>query len=77
MSRRVLQGTVVSVGNPKACIVRVDRTVKHPKYHKLYQQSKRYAVHDPVGQAVEGGLVEIEETRPVSKTKKWRLIKTL
>ncbi|MBI5135017.1 30S ribosomal protein S17 [Candidatus Uhrbacteria bacterium] len=77
MSRRVLQGTVVSIGNAKTCVVRVDRTLKHPKYLKLFHQSKRYAVHDPNNQAVVGGEVEIEETRPISKTKKWRLVKVL
>lgn len=72
-SHRTLVGTVVSVKTAKTCIVRVDRTVEHSKYHKRYTQSKRYAVHDPESRAKEGMVVQIMECRPISKTKKWQL----
>ncbi len=71
----MLQGTVVSVKTPKTCIVRIDRTVEHSKYHKRYKVSSRFAVHDPQAQAKEGMIVEIQECRPVSKTKKWEFHK--
>lgn len=74
-SHRILQGTVVSVKTAKTCIVRIDRTVEHAKYHKRYKVSKRFAVHDPQTQAKEGMTVEIQECRPLSKTKKWELHK--
>ncbi len=76
-THRVLQGTVVSVKTAMTCIVRVDRTVEHAKYQKRYKVSKRYAVHDPMGKAKEGMLVRIQECRPVSKTKKWELVKVI
>lgn len=76
-SRRRLRGTVVSAKMAKTVVVRVDRRVAHPKYGKYYTVSTKLKVHDASGAAKVGDLVEIEETRPLSKEKRWRYIKTI
>ena len=71
--RRTLQGTVVSDKMDATITVRVERTVKHPRYLKYIRRHKKYTAHDASGEARTGDVVEIVETRPVSKTKRWRL----
>jgi small subunit ribosomal protein S17 len=73
--RRQLTGTVVSAKMTKTVIVRIDRTVTHPLYHKQFKVSKRFAADVPVDTYVVGDRVIIEETRPLSATKRWRVIK--
>ena len=73
-TRRRLNGTVVSDKMDKTVVVRVDRTVVHPKYLKRYTVSKRYKAHDEANTAKTGDEVTIEETRPLSKGKRWRLV---
>lgn len=68
------QGTVVSVKNKKTAIVVVRRRARHPMYGKSISRTRRYPVHDPVGVAV-GDKVEFEPCRPVSKTKRWMIVK--
>lgn len=75
--RRRLQGLVISTKMAKTAVVRVDRRVAHPKYGKYYTVSRKFKVHDEKGAAHVGDLVEIEETRPVSKDKRWRYISTV
>jgi small subunit ribosomal protein S17 len=70
--RRRLSGVVVSMKMAKTMVVRVDRRVAHPKYEKYFTVSKRYKVHDDKREAKVGDVVEIEETRPISKEKHWR-----
>lgn len=72
---RKLQGTVVSNKMQKTVVVRVNRLKKHPKYQKYYRVSKKFKVHDEKGEYQTGDRVVIEETRPVSKEKRWRVIK--
>lgn len=74
---RQLTGTVVSDKMTKTVVVRVDRIVSHPKYHKQYTVSTRLAAHDPQGLYHVGDRVMIEETRPLSATKRWKVIKKL
>lgn len=76
-ARRHLVGTVVSAKMAKTVVVRIERTVQHPKYGKTYAVSKKYKVHDPEGKAKVGDLVEIEETRPISSEKRWRYFSTI
>ncbi len=76
-SRRRLIGTVVSAKMTKTVVVRVDRTVQHPKYGKSYAVSKKYKVHDEEGKAKVNDVVEIEETRPMSADKRWRYLRTI
>jgi small subunit ribosomal protein S17 len=71
MSRRILQGTVVSDACEKTVIVRVERRVMHPIYKKFVTTSRKYAAHDPDNRHRVGDTVRIEESRPISKRKRW------
>ncbi|MFA5193421.1 MAG: 30S ribosomal protein S17 [Verrucomicrobiia bacterium] len=74
MPRRVLEGKVVSDKGDKTVIVLVERRVMHPVYKKYVQKSKRYAAHDETNACKVGDMVKIEESRPISKTKCWRVV---
>lgn len=76
-SRRTLIGRVVSDKMDKTVTVLVERRVKHPMYDKIIVRSKKYHAHNDGNQAKAGDLVEIEESRPVSKTKAWAVTKLL
>lgn len=71
MSRRILQGVVVSHACDKTIVVRVERRVMHPIYKKFITHSKKYAAHDEHNRWHVGDLVRIEESRPISKRKHW------
>jgi small subunit ribosomal protein S17 len=58
----------------KTAVVTVTRRVLHPKYKKYYEQSKKYHAHDPEERTKVGEVVTIEEMRPMSKTKRWRVV---
>jgi small subunit ribosomal protein S17 len=74
MPKRVLQGTVVSDTNDKTVVVRVDRAFTHPMLKKTVRRSKKYHAHDEANVAKVGDVVWIEETRPISKNKRWTLV---
>lgn len=76
-SRRILKGTVVSTKMNKTIVVRVTRQKRDPLYLKVMRTSKKYLAHDDKGEAQEGDLVSIIESRPISKLKSWRLKKIL
>ena len=76
-SKRTLIGRVVSDKMDKTVTVLVERRVKHPMYDKIIVRSKKYHAHNDGNQAKAGDLVEIQEARPVSKTKSWAVIKLL
>ncbi|WP_114954647.1 30S ribosomal protein S17 [Sphingosinicella terrae] len=76
MPKRVLTGTIVSDKTDKTVVVRVERRVKHPLYGKIIKRSKKYHAHDEGNEFKEGQIVRIEETRPISKLKTWRVIGT-
>ncbi len=69
-----LQGKVVSDKMEKTVVVEVERVKEHPRYKKRYKVHKKYKAHDEKGEIKEGDTVIIEETRPISKDKKWRVI---
>ena len=71
--RRELTGIVLSSKADKTITVRVERRVKHPVYGKFVRRSTKLAAHDERNDCGEGDLVTIIETRPISKTKSWRL----
>jgi small subunit ribosomal protein S17 len=71
MPKRVLQGVVVSDACNKTVIVRVERRVMHPVYKKFITRSKKYAAHDEENRFKTGQTVRIEESRPISKRKRW------
>ncbi len=75
--RKELQGVVVSNKMDKTVVVRVDRKVPHPLYGKHITKSKKYHAHDPNNECQEGDIVIIRETRPLSKTKRWVVVKIL
>ena len=77
VSKRTLAGRVVSDKMEKSVTVLIERRVKHPLYGKIIVQSKKFHAHNDNNEAKQGDLVEIEETRPVSKTKAWRVSKLL
>ena len=74
---RTLTGRVVSDKMDKTVTVLVARRVKHPLYGKIVTRSKKYHAHDATNECHEGDLVLIEECRPLSKTKAWRVSKLL
>ena len=74
MPKRVLTGTVVSDKTDKTVVVRVERRVKHPLYGKIIKRSKKYHAHDEGNEFKEGQVVQIEETRPISKLKTWKVV---
>ena len=76
-NKRTLVGRVVSDKMEKTVTVLIERRVKHPLYGKIIVQSKKFHAHNDNNEATQGDLVEIEETRPVSKTKAWRVSKLL
>ena len=73
--RKVRQGVVVSDANDKTIVVVVNSRKPHPTYGKMIETSKRYHAHDENNEAGVGDTVQIMETRPLSKTKRWRLLK--
>jgi len=72
-TRRTLQGVVTSTKAMQTITVTVERTFKHARYGKYVRRKKNYAVHDGAEEAQVGDQVEIVATRPLSKTKRWRL----
>lgn len=71
---RKLSGVVVSDKMKDTCVVKVERFVKHPKYKKYYKVSKRYKAHDVGNQKHVGDKVSIQEIRPISKDKHFKVI---
>ena len=69
-------GTVFSDKMTKTVVVRVDRTVKHPLYHKYMKRRKKFMAHDELGAAM-GDRVKIVETRPLSARKRWRVVEII
>ena len=75
--RKTRIGTVVSNKMDKTITVRVDRAAMHPVYNKLVRTSTKFKAHDEKEIAGIGDTVKIEETRPLSKTKRWRLVEVI
>ncbi|OHA19130.1 MAG: 30S ribosomal protein S17 [Candidatus Taylorbacteria bacterium RIFCSPHIGHO2_01_FULL_45_63] len=73
-SRKVFSGTVASVKMKDTAVVVVRRYVKHPRYQKFVQYSKRYKVHNSGNTLALGQIVSFEECRPISKDKKFRIL---
>lgn len=73
---KIFRGKVVGVKNKKTAIVEVERFFAHPLYLKRTRKTKRYPVHDETG-VKEGNIVDFAQTRPISKTKRWKIIKIL
>jgi small subunit ribosomal protein S17 len=74
MPKRILQGKVVSDKGDKSITVLVERKFLHPIFKKTVRSSKKYRAHDENNQYKVGDVVRIEESRPISKTKKWKVV---
>jgi small subunit ribosomal protein S17 len=72
--RKVRTGVVVSDAMDKTVLVRIDRQVRHPLYGKTVRRSSKLAAHDEANDAHVGDTVRVVETRPLSKSKRWRLV---
>jgi small subunit ribosomal protein S17 len=75
--RKTRIGTVVSNKMDKTVTVTVERKVKHPIYGKFVKKTTKFHAHDEKNECTVGDLVRIMETRPLSKTKRWRLVEVL
>jgi len=75
--RKVRQGRVVSDKMDKTVVVSIESLVKHPLYGKRMKRTTKFHAHDEANDCHEGDLVEIMETRPLSKTKRWRVTRVL
>jgi len=72
--RKIRQGTVVSDKMDKTVMVKIDQVYSHPTYKKIIRRSSKFAAHDEANEAHIGDTVRIMETRPLSKSKRWRVI---
>ena len=75
--RKTRTGTVMSAQMDRTIVVAVKRVMKHPQYGKIVSRTSKVYAHDEENQAGVGDLVTVMETRPISKTKRWRLEKIL
>ncbi|RZI57193.1 30S ribosomal protein S17 [Noviherbaspirillum suwonense] len=76
-SKRTLVGEVVSDKMDKSVTVLIKRQMKHPLYGKIIERSKKYHAHDESNQVKAGDVVEIQEGRPISKTKSWTVTRVV
>ena len=74
MPKRILSGIICKATNKKTVVVEVERTYKHPIYKKYIKRSKKYHAHDETDALRVGDKVMIEETRPISKLKTWKVV---
>ena len=75
--RKVREGLVVSTAMDKTAVVAVTERVRHTRYAKTVQRTRKLYVHDETNEASNGDRVRVAETRPYSKTKRWRLVEVL
>ncbi|MFN4300117.1 MAG: 30S ribosomal protein S17 [Thermaurantimonas sp.] len=75
--RKERVGVVTSTAMNKTIAVSVERKVKHPKYGKFMKTTKKFHAHDEKNECKVGDIVRIMETRPLSKTKRWRLVEII
>ena len=75
--RKVRQGVVVSDKMDKTVVVRIEQSVRHAGYHKTIRRTRKLVAHDEAGDSHVGDTVRLMETRPLSKTKRWRVIEVV
>ena len=75
MPKRILEGLVVSDKGDKTVVVKVERTFLHPLLKKTVRRSKKYHAHDENNQFKPGDMVWIEESKPISKLKRWTVVR--
>ena len=74
VNKKTMTGVVVSNKMDKTVVIKVERRFSHPVFKKVVKTTKKYKVHDEKNECLEGDLVRIQETRPLSKEKRWRLL---
>ena len=74
VNKKTMTGVVVSNKMDKTVVVKVERRFAHPVFKKVVKTTKKYKVHDEKNECVEGDFIRIQETRPLSKEKRWRLM---
>jgi len=74
VNKKTMTGVVVSSKMDKTVVIKVERRFSHPVFKKVVKTTKKYKVHDEKNECLEGDLVRIQETRPLSKEKRWRLL---
>jgi len=75
--RKTRTGTVVGTKTDKTCIVQIERSFAHPLYKKVVRRRNRISVHDEKNTCKVGDVILVMETRPLSKTKRWRYVETV
>ena len=73
-NKKSMTGVVVSNKMNKTLVVKVERRFSHPVFKKVVKTTKKYKVHDEKNECVQGDFIRIQETRPLSKEKRWRLL---
>ena len=73
-NKKTMTGVVVSNKMDKTVVVKVERRFSHPVFKKIVKTTKKYKVHDEKNECLEGDFIRIQETRPLSKEKRWRLL---
>jgi small subunit ribosomal protein S17 len=76
-NKRIVVGRVTSSKMDKTIVVMVEMRVRHPLIHKIVRRQKKFVAHDEQNLCHAGDLVKIEESRPLSKTKRWKLVEIL
>jgi small subunit ribosomal protein S17 len=76
-ARKTQVGTVVSDRMQKTVVVRVERLKQHPRYKKVVRQATKFKAHDEANQCATGDVVRIQETRPLSREKRWRVVEII
>jgi small subunit ribosomal protein S17 len=74
-TKRTLQGVVTSSAGDKSATIMIERRIKHPIYGKFIKRSTKIRLHDEANECNKGDTILIEECRPMSKTKSWKLVK--
>lgn len=75
--RKIRTGAVVSDKMDKTATVEIESYYRHPLYKKILRKTKKLKVDDPLNELVTGDVVKLSETRPVSKTKRWRIVEVV
>ena len=73
-NKKTMTGVVVSSKMDKTVVVKVERRFAHPVFKKVVKTTKKYKAHDEKNECMEGDFIRIQETRPLSKEKRWRLL---
>jgi small subunit ribosomal protein S17 len=76
-ARKTQVGTVVSDRMEKTVVVRVERLKQHPQYKKVVRHATKFKAHDEANQCATGDVVRIQETRPLSREKRWRVVEII